>query len=66
MSTNTVARGVQNFGRNGLWRAGCLSNGLNFHVNLAHTCDEEMLKISERYLHSCVSNGQITERLLLL
>ena len=60
-----VARGVQSFCRNGPWRAGCLSNGLNFYVNLAHTCDEEMLKISGRYLDSCLSNGQITENLLL-
>ena len=49
-STNAVARGVQNFGQNGPWRAGCLSNGLNFDVNLAHNDDEQMLKISERYL----------------
>ena len=66
ISTNTAARGVPNFGRNGLWRAGCLSNGLNFYVNLAHTCDKEMLKISGRYLDSCLSNGQITENLLSL
>ena len=59
-----VARGVQNFGQNGPWRAGCLSNGLNFDVNLAHTCDEEMLKISGRYLDSSLSNGQITENLM--
>ena len=66
ISTNTVARGVQNFGQNGPWRADCLSNSLNFYVNLAHTCDEEMLKISGRYLDSCLSNVQITEKLLLL
>jgi len=40
ISTNTVARGVQNFSRNGLRRAGCLSKGLNIYVNIAHTCDE--------------------------
>ena len=34
-------------------------------VNLAQTCDERMLKISERYSDSCLSNGQITEKLLL-
>ena len=45
ISTNTVARGIQSFGRNGPWRAGCLSKGLNFYVNLAHTYDEEMLKV---------------------
>ena len=59
-----VPRGVQNFGWNGPWRAGCLSRGLNFYVNLAHTCDKEMLKISGRYLDSCLSNGQITEKML--
>ena len=64
ISTNTVARGIQNFGRNGPWRAGCLSNGQNFIVNLAKTCDKEMLKISGRYLDSCLSNGQITEKML--
>ena len=42
-----------------------MSNSLNFYVNLAHTCDEEMLKISGRYLDSSLSNGQITENLLL-
>ena len=59
-----VATGIQNFGQNGQWRAGCLSNGPNFYVNLAHTCDKEMLKISGRYLDSSLSNGQITENLL--
>ena len=61
-----VARGVQSFGRNGPWRAGCLSNGQNFYVNLAETCDEEMLKISGRYLDSCLINDQIIENLLPL
>ena len=46
--TNTVARAVQSFGRNGPWRAGWLSNGQNFDVNLAESPDEEMLKISRR------------------
>ena len=64
ISTNTVARGVQNFGQNGPWRAGCLSSGPNLYVNLAHTCDEEMLKISGRYFDSWRSNGQITQNLL--
>ena len=59
-----VARDVQNFGQNGPWRAGCLSKGLNFDVNLAHTCDKEMQKSSGRYLDSSLSNGQITENLL--
>ena len=66
ISTNTVARGVQSFGRNGPQRTGCLSNGLNFYVNLAHPCDEQMLKISERYLDSCLINVQITKNLLPL
>ena len=61
-----VARGVQSFGQNGPWRAGCLSNGLNFYVNLAHISDEQMLKISGRYLDYCLSNGQITKYLLPL
>ena len=56
ISTNMVARGVQNFGQNGPWRAGCLSNSLNFYVNLAHTENEEMLKISERYFDSSLNN----------
>ena len=59
-----VARGIQSFGRNGPWRAGCASNGLNFKVNLAHACDEQILKISERYLDSCLNNQYITENLL--
>ena len=66
ISTNMVSRGVQNFCQNWPWRAGCLSNGQNFYVNLAKTCDKEMLKISGRYLDSCLSNGQITENLLPL
>ena len=44
--TNTVARAVQSFGRNGPWQAGWLSNGQNFDVNLAKSPDKEMLKIS--------------------
>ena len=64
ISTNMVARGIQSFGRNGPWLAGWLSNGQNFFVNLAQTWDEEMLKISGRYLDSSLSNVQITEKLL--
>ena len=60
-----VARGVQNFGQNEPWRAGCLSNGLNFSVNLSEACDEQMLKISRRYLYSFLNNGQLSEKLLL-
>ena len=45
ISTNTVARGIQNFGQNGPWRAGCLSRGLDVFVNLAHNYAEEILKI---------------------
>ena len=44
--TNTVARAIQSFGRNGPWRAGWLSNGQNFDVNLEKSPDGEMLKIS--------------------
>ena len=36
----------------------------NFLVNLALTCDEQMLKISRRYLDSYLSNGWLTEKLL--
>ena len=32
ISTNTVTRGVQSFGRNGLWLAGWLSNSQKFFV----------------------------------
>ena len=32
--TNMVARGIQNFGQNGPWLAGWLSNGQNFLSNL--------------------------------
>ena len=52
ISTNTVARDVQSFGRNGPWLAGWLSSDQNFCANLAQTCDEHMLKISKRYLDS--------------
>ena len=52
ISTNTVARGVQSLGQNWLWWAGWLSKGQNFCVNLAQTLDEQMLKVSTRYLHS--------------
>ena len=50
ISTNAVARDIQSFGRNGPWQAGCLSFGQNFFVKFAETCDEQMLKISRRYL----------------
>ena len=46
--TNTVARAIQNFGQNGPWLAGWLSNGQNFDVNWAKSPDEEMLEISWR------------------
>ena len=52
ISTNTVAREVQSFGRNGPWLAGWLSSDQNFCANLAQTCDEHMLKISKQYLDS--------------
>ena len=51
ISTNMVARGIWSFGRNGLWLAGWLSNGQNFCVKFAQTCDKKMLKISSRYLN---------------
>ena len=43
------------------WQADCKI----LFVNLAQTCDKQMLKISERYLDFSLSNGQITENLLL-
>ena len=64
ISTNTVARGVQNLGQNRLWWAGRLSKGQNFCVNLAQTLDEQMLKVSRRYLYSYLIYCQITEILL--
>ena len=64
ISTNMVARGVQSFGRNGPWWAGYLKYGQNFLVNFAQTCDEQMLKISRRYLDSCQSYSWISKNLL--
>ena len=64
MSTNTVARAVLSFGQYWLWLAAWLSNDKNFFVTLALTCDEQMLKISRRYLDSYLSNGWLTEKLL--
>ena len=52
--TNAVARDIQSFGRNGPWQPGCLSFGQNFFVKFAGTCDEQMLKISRRYLDFCL------------
>ena len=66
ISTNMVARGVQSFGLNGPWLAGHLSYGQNFFLKFAQTCDEQMLKISRRYLDSSLSNDWITEKLLSL
>ena len=64
--TNRVAREFQNFGRNGPLLAGKLSNGKNFVVNLAQTCDEQMLKISERYLDSYLNHCKITNFIIWL
>ena len=55
ISTNMIARGIQNFGQNGLWLAGWLSNGKNFCIILAQRCDEQILKISRRYVDSYLS-----------
>ena len=55
ISTNTVARGVQSFGRNGPWLEGWLSYGQIFFVKFAETLFEQMLKISRRYIDSCLS-----------
>ena len=64
--TNTVPRAIQNFGRNGPLLAGWLSNSKNFVVNLAQTCDEQMLKISRRYLDSYLNNCKITDFIIWL
>ena len=48
ISTNTVARDIESFGRNRPWLAGWLSFGQIFFVKFAQTCDEQMLKISRR------------------
>ena len=55
ISTNTVARGIQSFGQNGPWLASCLSYGQNFFKKITQACDEQMLKISRRYLDSSLS-----------
>ena len=52
ISTNMVARGIQSFGQNGPWLAGWLRNAQNFFVKFAQICDEQMLKISGKYLYS--------------
>ena len=42
-----------------------MSNGQNFLVKLGQTHDEQMLKVSLRYLDSYLSYWQMTEILLL-
>ena len=64
ISTNMVARGIQSFGRNGPWRASCLKDGQNFSLKFTQTCDEQMLKILRKYLHSCLSYNWMTKNLL--
>ena len=58
-----VARGVQSFGRNGPWWAGCLKYGQNFFLKFTQTCDEQMLKISRQYLDLPKSYDHLTENL---
>ena len=65
-STNTVARDVQSFGQNGPWLAGWLSRDQNFFVNFAQTCDEQMLKISRRYLDWYLNDCKITDYIVQL
>ena len=62
----TVTRALQNLGRNGPLRAGRLSNGKYFFIKLAQTCDEQMVKISERYLKPLLSNSKLTKFYRLL
>ena len=59
--TITVARAVQNLGRNGPLGAGGLSKGKIFFIKLAQICDEQMVKISERYLKPLLSNSKLTK-----
>ena len=54
----------QPFSHSVLWLAGCLSNGQNVFAKFAQTCDEQMLKISRRYLDFCLSYSKISENLL--
>ena len=61
ISTNTVARSIQIFGRYGPQQAGWLSNGQNFCIILAQSWDKEMLKISRRYLNRFLNNHQLTQ-----
>ena len=42
-------------------RGGRLSNGKIFFIKLAQTYDEQMLKISERYLKPLLSNSKLTK-----
>ena len=62
--TNTVARDVQSLGRNGLWLAGCVTNDQNFFVKFVESYDEQLVKISRRYLDSCLSYSKMTKTLL--
>ena len=50
MSTNTAARGIQNFGIIEGAAGIPTEQSKNFAVKLAQTYDKHMLKISERYL----------------
>ena len=56
-----VARAVQNLGQNGPLQAGQLSKAKSFFLKLAQTCDEQMVKISERYLKPLLSNSKSTK-----
>ena len=57
-----IARGIQSFGRNGLWLAGWLSNGQNFFLKFAQTCDKQTLKISSHYLERFQIYCHLTEK----
>ena len=59
--TIMVTRAVQNLGWNGPLRAGQLSNSKKLFSKLAQTCDEQMVKISERYLKPLLSNSKLTK-----
>ena len=56
ISKNTAARGVQNFGLIEGPAELLLENHKNFDLKLAHSYDEDMRKISKRYLKRFLNN----------
>ena len=63
ISKNKAARGGRNFGLiEGPAEPYPLSNHKNFDLNLAHSYDGDMLKISKRYLKLFLNNHQFTKQ----